>query len=316
MARKGSTRSRESVDWLIADVAERQHGVVARRQLRERGVTNARIEGRIRRGQLYPLHRGVYSVGHRVVTREARWLAAVLACGDGAVLSHRSAAQLWGLARPSAGAIHVTRAVGWKAPDGIRAHRAVLPDDERATFDGIAVTTVPRVMLDLAGECSPQEVQRAINQAEVLRLTDPLSLPDLLERYPGRRGTARLRTILGDETALNGPTRNDFEDRFAALLDAHGLPNPRFNADLVVRGRHFNVDCLWAEERLIVELDGGAVHRTARAFEADRERDRILGSEGWQVARVTWRQLNDDADGVVDDLRRTLRRRGARPPTL
>jgi very-short-patch-repair endonuclease/uncharacterized coiled-coil protein SlyX len=316
MARKGSTRSRESADWVIAEVAERQHGVVTRRQLRERGLTNARIDGRISRGQLHPVHHGVYSVGRRVLGRESRWLAAVLACGDGAVLSHRSAAQLWGLVRPSAGAIHVTRAAGWKAPDGVSAHRAHLPADERALIAGIRVTGLSRTLLDLAAVVTRHQLELALNEAEVRRLTDRLSLPDLMARYPRRNGTALLRTILEDEKALEGPTRNGFEERFASLLHAHGLPKPRFNADLFVRGRHFNVDCLWSEERLIVELDGGAVHRTARAFEADRERDRILGSEGWQVVRVTWRQLTGDAGSVVDDVHRSLRRRSGRTPTL
>jgi very-short-patch-repair endonuclease len=230
-------------------------------------------------------------------------MAAVLAHGDGAVLSHRSAGRLWRLLRGSGGQVEVTRRSGWRAQAGVVAHRLPLPPNETTRIDAIPVTGVSRTLLDLAAVLDRRQVERAMNEAEVLRLADPLSLPDLLERYPRRRGAAVLGAILADPAALSGPTRNEFEERFAALLDGHGVTRPRFNADLVVRGRHFNVDCLWAEARLIVELDGGAVHRTSRAFEADRERDRVLAAEGWQVIRVTWRQLRRDADEVVADLR-------------
>lgn len=178
--------------------------------------------------------------------------------------------------------------------------------DEHGVVDGIPVTGVSRTLLDLAAAVDRRQLERALNEAEVLRLSDSLSLPDLLERYPRRRGAATLRAILADDRALSGPTRNDFEERFAVLLADHGLPKPRCNADLVVRGRHFNVDCLWPERRLIVELDGGAVHRTAQAFEADRKRDRVLAAEGWQVIRVTWRQLRDEAESVIDDVRTAI----------
>lgn len=229
-------------------------------------------------------------------------MAAVLACGPGAVLSHRSAGRLWQLIRFS-GEVEVTRGNGWRGPRGIVVHRASLPEDERTVVDGIPVTGLSRTFFDLAAVLSRRHLERALNEAEVLRLTDRLSLSDLLERYPRRRGSAALRAILVDGEVLNGPTRNDFEERFAVLIEAHGVRRPHFNADLVVRGRHFNVDCLWEDVRLVVELDGRAVHRTARAFEADRERDRILMAEGWRVIRVTWRQLRDDAEGVIADLR-------------
>jgi very-short-patch-repair endonuclease len=128
----------------------------------------------------------------------------------------------------------------------------------------------------------------------------------LLDRYPRRRGSAALRALLRDRMPARGVTRNDFEDGFRALIEANGLPLPRFNADLAVGSRLFEVDCLWAEAGLIVELDGAAVHLTARAFEADRERDRLLLVDGWRVARVTWRQLRDRPDQVLADLQRLL----------
>jgi very-short-patch-repair endonuclease len=179
--------------------------------------------------------------------------------------------------------------------------------DRLLSSGGCPVTTFPRAILDLAAVAGKREVERAFNQAEVLQLTDRLSIPDLLVRYPGRSGTAVLQTILGGEAASHGIARNDFEERFARFVEAHRLPRPRFNADLVICGRHFVADCLWAEKRLIVELDGRATHGTRRAFEADRERDRVLATEGWRVIRVTWRQLLGDETALVADLGAILR---------
>jgi hypothetical protein len=147
--------------------------------------------------------------------------------------------------------------------------------------DGIPVTSVSRTLLDLAGVLTKLQLERALNEAEVLRLTDKLSVPALLERYPRRGGSA-------------------------VLADAD-LPLPRLDAAVSVRRRFFEADCLRAEQRLIVELDGRESHGTELAFEKDRERDRLLLVEGWRVTRVTWRQLRDDAPAVIADLRRLLR---------
>jgi very-short-patch-repair endonuclease len=177
---------------------------------------------------------------------------------------------------------------------------------------GIPVTTVPRTIFDLAAVASRREVERALHEMETLRLTDSLSIQDLLKRYPGRRGSAILRVLLKDVTPTAGSTKNDFEELFVSLLDSHDLPRPRFNADVAVAGRFFSVDCLWPNERLIVELDGRAVHGTRQAFEADRERDRRLMIDGWRVMRVTWRQLRDQEAAIADDLRAALRHRELR----
>jgi very-short-patch-repair endonuclease len=179
--------------------------------------------------------------------------------------------------------------------------------------DGIAVTTVSRTILDLAAVVPRRQLERALNEAEVLGLTDTLSVPDLLGRYPRRRGAAVLRALLDDDAAPRGVPHNDLEERFAALIERKGLSRPRFNADVVAGGRFFSVDCLWREQGLIVELDGRAVHGTRKAFESDRERDRLLIAEGWRVMRVTWRQLRDQDAAVAADLRRALEsRRGLR----
>ena len=146
-----------------------------------------------------------------------------------------------------------------------------------------------------------------MNEAEVLGLTDRISIHTLLERYPRRQGTATLRAILDDGQKARGVTRRELERRFAAVLAKTDIPPPHRNADVAVAGRFFEVDCLWRAQRLIVELDGGFVHRTWRTSERDRERDRLLVADGWRVVRITWRQLRDDAPAVVADLRRLLR---------
>jgi very-short-patch-repair endonuclease/predicted transcriptional regulator of viral defense system len=303
---RGKCSTRE-VDLLLAELWGRQHGVVARWQLMRRGVSRGAIDDRIGR-RLHPIHRGVYAVGYPVSGIKSRWMAAVLAAGPNAVLSHRSAAQLWGLMSPSGHRSEVTRPTFFRSHSRIDAHRSVLPDDERTLVDRIPVTTVPRTILDLAAVASQRQVERALNEVEVRQLTDRLSIPDLLERYPRRRGTAVLRDLLDDGAEAGGVTRNDFEEAFVTLLDSHGLPRPRFNADVAVAGRFCSADCLWQRERLIVELDGRDVHRTRKAFESDRERDRLLMVEGWRVVRVTWRQLRDQRALIASDLRKVLTR--------
>jgi very-short-patch-repair endonuclease len=186
-------------------------------------------------------------------------------------------------------------------------HRAYLPADEICVIDGIRTTTVPRTIFDMAAVAPVHQLEKVLNEAAVLRLTDELSIPDLLERYPRRCGSAVLRTLLGGQAEARGITRSDLEDLFVAVLARTDLPRPRLNADVAVGGRFYEADCLWSEQRLIVELDSREVHGTDRAFEKDRERDRLLMTEGWRVARVTWRQLQDDAPAVLADLRRLLR---------
>jgi very-short-patch-repair endonuclease len=296
----------EPLDAVIAALAERQHGVVARWQLAGRGIGRGVIEARLRRGSLHLVHRGVYAVGHARLDRWGRWMAAVLACGEDAVLSHRSAGRCWGLLRGSDNAgVDVSRPRGHRRRVGILTHRANLPADERTVVDGVPVTTVPRTIFDIAALGNRREAERTLHEAEVQGLTDRLSLPDLLVRYPGYPGAPLLRELLGIGSG-GGATINDFEAVFADLVDRHQLPRPRFNPDLLVRGRHLRPDCVWDERRVIVELDGRAVHGTRRAFESDRERDRILAAEGWRVLRITWRQLADSPEAVVRDVRRTL----------
>jgi hypothetical protein len=254
---------------------------------------------------MHYLHRGVYAVGHRALTVDGRWMAAVLAGGPSAVLSHRSAGELWGLVPRSGTIPEITRPTKFRQRPKLRPHHAVIPLDEIEVERGIPVTSASRTQFDLAGVLRRRQLERMLNEAEVRRLTSRLSLPQLLQRYPGRRGTAALRELLGSSEP-GGITRNGFEESFVALIDAHGLPRPRLNATLALRGRFFEIDCLWEERRLAIELDSRMVHATERAFQSDRQRDRILLAEGWRTGRVTWLQLGDEPEAVVADLRRAL----------
>lgn len=307
-------RTSHRVDQAIAELAGRQHGVVARRQLLDLGIRRSAIESRLARGQLHQIHQGAYAVGHRCLTRHGRWMAATLSAGPNAVLSHRSAAQLWQLLPFSPIAVELTRPTRFRSRRGICAHCSPLPADEVAVVEGIPATSVPRTLLDLAAISPGWQLEKAFNEVEVRGLTDKLSIPDLLRRYPRRQGTAALRALMQDDGRPRGRRRSDLEDRFVALLTETDLPRPRLNAHLFVRGRFFELDCLWTEQRVIVELDGGAAHRTRRAFEEDRERDRLLLTDGWRVIRITWRQLEDRGPAVVADLRRVLL--GGSRPTL
>lgn len=171
---------------------------------------------------------------------------------------------------------------------------------------GIPVTSVARTMFDLAGMLKEREVERAWNEMEVREYRLRLSVPDLIERYPGRKGSVLLARLANRKTLPVGITRNDLEEAFLSLIDRSGLPRPRMNAHLAVRDRFYEVDCLWEDGKVAIELDGGAAHGTRRAFEKDRERDRILTAERYTTARITWHQITETPSEVAADLQRIL----------
>ncbi len=254
---------------------------------------------------MHAVHQGVYAVGHRALSREGRWMAAVLAAGPGSALSHHSAAALWGIRDTARADADVVSARRVRRP-GFTPHRARVPRDELTLALRIPVTTVARTLLDLAAVLSSTQLEHAINAAEVRRLGDSPSLDALLHRYPGRRGVAEIKAIIrGRDLGATG-TRSELEDRFIAFLESAALPRPQTNASLEAAGLWLEVDCLWRIPRLIVELDGYAFHGSADAYEHDRARDRALSVAGWRVVRVTWRQLHDDPGALAADLRRLL----------
>ncbi|HET7589704.1 MAG TPA: type IV toxin-antitoxin system AbiEi family antitoxin domain-containing protein [Solirubrobacterales bacterium] len=300
------SRTRDD-DRELSALARHQHGLVGRRQLLACGWSGTAIDKRIRSGRLHRVHPGVYCVGHRLLSRQGRWTAAVLASGPEALLSHRSAAALWGLRGHPGGAIHVTAPRKSTSTQRIRRHFSIVPHDERGVQEGIPATSVHRTIFDLAATEPVEAVAAMIREAEYLGRCQRLSLPDLLERHPGRRGSRRLRLALrriGEEPA--GRKRSRLEERFAPFLRRYRLPLPRFNDWILLGPKRFQVDCHWPGHRLIVELDGWEGHSSRSAFQEDRARDRALRVVDYSVIRLTWSQLEAEAEAVASDLRRLL----------
>jgi very-short-patch-repair endonuclease len=270
------------LDVRLAQVAGRQYGVVSRRQLLAMGFDRGGIERRLDAGRLHRLHRGVYAVGHTIVNRDGRYLAAVLACGPGAVLSHRSAAALWGIRPTAAPRIDVTVAhtSGVRSTAAIVVHRSRRPV-QTTTLERIPVTTAGQTLADLATALPRRQLEKAAEMAEALRLDVVVD-----EGHPGAR---RLREAAAHD--LTHTTRSPLEDEFLELCDRFDIPRPLVNA----RIEGFEVDFCWPEQRLIVETDGRH-HLTRAAFERDRIRDAVLTARGWRVMRVTAWQMRRPAD--------------------
>jgi len=296
--------TQNDTDQVIGALAARQWGVVARRQLLDARLTTAMIGERVRSGRLIRLHRGVYAVGHARLRREGRWLAAVLAVGPGAVLSHRDAAGLHDLRPANHAQTDVTTTANRPGEPGIRVHRTrVLHAEDITTVSGIPVTTVARTLVDLAGIVAHDHLTKAVKEAERQRTFDLRQIHAAMARTRGRtgRGHRALRAAIEEYAALGlSATDSLLEDAFHRLVRDNGLPSPAINA--YVEG--FRVDAAWRAERVAVELDGWAWHYTRHSFEADRERDAVLTTAGWRVIRVTHRQLTTRPDHVLSTLRR------------
>jgi REase_MTES_1575/Transcriptional regulator, AbiEi antitoxin len=292
------------VDRRIAAIAARQHGVVARTQLRQLGLKETAIARRLEAGRLHPVHRGVYAVGHPLLSRHGRWTAAVLACGRGAVLSHGSAAALWEL-RPAAGTgIDVTvPGTGRRRRPGVTIHRARgLSAEELDVHRGIPVTTPARTVLDLAATLAPRALEHLLDQAEILGLADEPALRTVAAAHAGHRGSAKLRGVLDEHVAGTTLTKSELEERMLGLCIARGLPRPRVNH----RAAGLEVDFLFADDRVVVETDSWRFHRTRSAFERDRERDAILARAGFRVLRFTHRQLVNEPETAARTLAAAL----------
>ncbi|HST68779.1 MAG TPA: type IV toxin-antitoxin system AbiEi family antitoxin domain-containing protein [Solirubrobacterales bacterium] len=291
MPNKSDTR-----DDAIARCATRQHGVVTARQLAVAGLGRSAIAERTRVGRLHRVHRGVYAVGHRSLSLHGCFMAAVLACGEGAVLSHGSAAVLWKLLKPLDGPIHVSvpATSGRSARRGIHLHRtqALAESSPSSSYlqqggrrgrllitrrDNIPVTTVARTIEDLRRiEFPPRLVRRAIRQAELSGL--------------------RLDGVESDGT------RSDLEAAFLDLWRRHRIPPPEVNVKL---GR-WEVDFFWPAQRLVVEADTWTYHRGSVAFEDDHARDLDLRAAGYTVLRFTDRQLEEEPIRIARDVARAL----------
>lgn len=285
----------------LTQLATRQHGVVARDQLLNLGLGRGAIDARVRSGRLHVIHRGVYMVSRTRIGQRGHWLAAVLAYGDEALLSHGSAAALWGLMRGSGSVTDVTSWRGRPGRRGIRLHRSQVKPSERARRDGIPVTCPARTLLDVAEVVDSDRFARVFEEADRLGLLEMRVLEELCEAAEGRRGVTACRQMIAAATAPV-TTRSTLEDRFARFCRERRLPAPTLN--VVVLG--FEVDALWPERRLIVELDGFAYHRHRGAFERDRARDATLQAAGYRVLRLTHRRITTEAETIVAELSRLL----------
>jgi very-short-patch-repair endonuclease len=282
-----------------------QQGTVSRAQLQAAGVSRHVVDRLARSGALHRLHRGVYAVGHLALALMAREVAALLACGDGALISHRSAAYLWGLVDSAPREVDVTLVGRQRRPKrGIRIYRVSGIDDRDVRRKGgLWLASPARTLIDLAAEAGDSELDRLVAEARVQGLLSKGALEAALERAGRRPGTARMRAFLRSE---GGPalTRSEAERRMRRLLREARLAQPKAN----IRAAGYSVDFLWAEQRVIVEVDGYKYHGHRRAFERDRRKDMALRDGGYEVIRITWRQLTEQALMVVAHVARALDR--------
>lgn len=290
--------------WEIARLADRQHGVVGWAQLVQLGISERTIERWLAEGRLHHLHRAIFALGHPRIAEAGRRWAAVLAYGEGALLSHRSAAVLWGLARQRSPLIDVTAATGRQGihrREGIFIHRGRLHPEDHAVRGGLPVTTVARTLFDLAEFTSLKRLESAWEEADRLSLLQLTAVEEVCERGYGRRALKPIRRLLAEARAAQ-ITRSPLEDDFAAFCRAHDLPTPSFNTTVL----GFEVDALWPNERLAAELDSWEFHRHRAAFERDRARDTTLQVAGYKTIRITHRRLTQEAPTLAKALRALL----------
>jgi predicted transcriptional regulator of viral defense system len=276
-------------DLAVARLAAAQFGVLSLAELRACGLHRQAVLVRVGNGRLHRLYRGVYAVGHANPPLEGRFLAAVKACGPGAVLSHFSAAALFGLVAWDGRLPEVTvRGAATRVHRGLRAHRtASLDPVDIARRNGIPVTAPARTLLDLAATLSPRALRRAVREAQAQRLVAIRQIVDALDRLGPRRGARKLARIVATGPA---PTRSELEDAVLDLMLRGGIAHPDVNAALILAGRRTVPDFRWPQQRLVVEADGGAWHDHLLAREDDAERQALLEAHGERVIRVTWTQ--------------------------
>ena len=285
----------------IAWIASRQHGVVARAQLLDAGVSSREIGRRVESGSLIRVFRGVYRVGHQAPSVESHFIAAVLACGDGAVLSGRAAAYLYGLVKRPPPRPEVTAPTERRVKGVLTRRCRDLRPGERTKYRRIPITTVPRTLVDVAAQLEPEELTRACHEADVRHGTKPQHVEAVLARRPNAPGAGELRAILRGDTRV---TLSGLERRFLELLREAGLPLPRTNR---VAGAH-RVDCRWPEYRLTVELDGYRYHNTRYGWEQDRERERAADAREETHRRYTHEDVFNNPEPMLTQLKRLLRR--------
>lgn len=297
----------------MGERAARQLGVISRSQLREVGLSDDGIDHEVRMGRLHRVFRGVYAHGSPNVGERRRLWAAVLACGPGTVISHRSAAALMGLLDRGPVVIDVIApALRGRAIDGIRPHRVRLPaGDEAGTFDGIPCASPSRVFVDLAGTVGLRTLRSCFERAAAKGMLDLDGIEAVLARGP-RRGAKALRALIADwrraaPVARKGRLKSPLEAKVLPIVLRGGAPEPRVNAPVeLVGGRKIEVDLLWEAERFVIEADSRDFHGTDAAFERDRWRDRELMRAGYSSLRVTSLAAEHEAEAIADTIRLRL----------
>lgn len=297
---------RNSSGGSVWQLARRQHGVVARAQLLERGLSQKAIKHRLATGRLHRVFRGIYAIGRPELTQRGRWMGAVLSCGPRAALSHRSAAALWaigvqGTARPNPSPgglidISVPAEVVRKRP-GIHLHRSSFGAEDTTRRDGIPVTTPARTLIDLAAILGPEQIEAVINDADKLALIDPERLREAVEDHAGLDGVGALGKVLDRRTFQL--TDSELERRFLRLVRRAGLPPPRTRQ----RVNGYRVDFYWPDLGLVVETDGLRYHRTPAQQTRDRERDQAQTAAGLTPLRFTHAQISREERRVAETLR-------------
>jgi hypothetical protein len=305
MAKKSRPRS---WDRAIADRATRQHGVVSTKQLQAMGLSHCAIATRAAAGRLHRVHHSVYAVGHSLLSVQGRWLAAVLTLGDGAVLSHRSAAAAHHLIQIPSGNPDVLVPRKVKPRAGITVRRTtVLPAEHVTVVDGCPCTTVSRTLVDLAGVVPPRVLERAIGQAEVLQVFDRVAIERAMEVLPRRPGIGTLRALITREDLASTLTRSHLEELLIALCDRYDLPRPMCSVPYVLPdGTPIEIDALYPDAALAIELDGRRFHDTVTARAADNRRDNLLTLAGLRPIRFRKPDLAGDAPKTAALLRGLL----------
>jgi very-short-patch-repair endonuclease len=297
------TNNRSPDDAGLARLAARQHGVVSRDQLGDLGFTKAKIQTLVARDRLPRVHRCVYAVGHAPLGARGRWMAAVLACGPGAALSHGDAAALHDIRHVGGGAVHVT-ATKRHDLEGVRCHWArILHPIDCARVDGIPVTTLARTYLDLAEILNHGRLIDALEAAQRQNKLDVSALHAVIARNPGRHATHPLREAIAELDDQPPLIQSPAEQAFRELVRNYGLPQPQFN--VYVEGEL--VDAVWWEQRLVAEVDGWNFHRSKRSFANDRRRDRKLVKAKFRAVRYTGDEVLGEPEAVAGELSELLR---------
>ena len=287
----------------MARIAADCDGVLSIHQLRACGLEDHAIARRVRDGRLHRLYRGVYAVGHRGLTLRGRFRAAVLACGERAVLSHFAAAAFWGFWTWDARSIDVTIGSGTRDIEGIRVHRSRTLERDVWVRHGIRVTSPARTLLDLAAVLPDKTLRRMARRAQAQRAVTIRQILDLLERANGHRGAERLRAVIADGPA---PTRSDLEDLLLDLLDKGKIPRPEINAPLRFGNETITPDYLWRTQRVAIEADSVTWHEHKLTREHDADKQARLEAAGLRVLRITWRQITRSPQQTLTRIRAAL----------